>query len=176
MWHSTVVPSCVVSRIAAPSAASRTDGDQSLTRAETNATASTRACMSVTVVVWLFVRRTSTSDEPQGALLQLAVSAPCVASVDAEPTAVITTQPAPEEASPPSTRVRRALETDRRDDVVGVIGAARDLGLHLPVVVRIEGTNAPQGRKLLAESGLDLIVATDLTDAARKVVAAAARK
>jgi succinyl-CoA synthetase beta subunit len=58
----------------------------------------------------------------------------------------------------------------------GVIGAARDLGLHLPVVVRIEGTNAPQGRKLLAESGLDLIVATDLTDAARKVVAAAARK
>jgi succinyl-CoA synthetase beta subunit len=58
----------------------------------------------------------------------------------------------------------------------GVIGAARDLGLHLPVVVRIEGTNAPQGRKLLAESGLDLIAATDLTDAARKVVAAAARK
>jgi len=58
----------------------------------------------------------------------------------------------------------------------GVIGAARDLGLHLPVVVRIEGTNAPQGRKLLAESGLDLIVATDLTDAARKAVAAVARK
>ena len=58
----------------------------------------------------------------------------------------------------------------------GVIGAARDLGLHLPVVVRIEGTNAPQGRKLLAESGLDLNVATDLTDAAKKVVAAAARK
>ena len=58
----------------------------------------------------------------------------------------------------------------------GVIGAARDLGLHLPVVVRIEGTNAPQGRKLLQESGLDLIAATDLTDAAKKVVAAAARK
>ena len=58
----------------------------------------------------------------------------------------------------------------------GVIGAARDLGLHLPVVVRIEGTNAPQGRKLLAESGLDLIAATDLTDAAKKVVAAVARK
>ncbi|HEX5648999.1 MAG TPA: ADP-forming succinate--CoA ligase subunit beta [Steroidobacteraceae bacterium] len=55
----------------------------------------------------------------------------------------------------------------------GVIGAARDLGLHLPVVVRIEGTNAPQGRKLLAESGLELIAATDLTDAAKKVVAAA---
>jgi len=55
----------------------------------------------------------------------------------------------------------------------GVIGAARDLGLHLPVVVRIEGTNAAVGRKLLAESGLDLIAAVDLTDAAKKVVAAA---
>jgi len=55
----------------------------------------------------------------------------------------------------------------------GVIGAARDLGLHLPVVVRIEGTNAAQGRKLLSESGLDLIAAADLTDAAKKVVAAA---
>ena len=55
----------------------------------------------------------------------------------------------------------------------GVIGAARDLGLHLPVIVRIEGTNAPQGRKLLADSGLDLVAATDLTDAAKKVVAAA---
>jgi succinyl-CoA synthetase beta subunit len=55
----------------------------------------------------------------------------------------------------------------------GVIGAARDLGLHLPVVVRIEGTNAPQGRRMLAESGLELIAAADLTDAAKKVVAAA---
>jgi succinyl-CoA synthetase beta subunit len=55
----------------------------------------------------------------------------------------------------------------------GVIGAARDLGLHLPVVVRIEGTNAPLGRRLLKESGLELIAASDLTDAATKVVAAA---
>ena len=55
----------------------------------------------------------------------------------------------------------------------GVIGAARDLGLHLPVVVRIEGTNAPLGRKMLSESGLELIAAADLTDAAKKVVAAA---
>jgi succinyl-CoA synthetase beta subunit len=55
----------------------------------------------------------------------------------------------------------------------GVIGAARDLGLHLPVVVRIEGTNAAQGRKLLSASKLDLIAASDLTDAAKKVVAAA---
>jgi succinyl-CoA synthetase beta subunit len=55
----------------------------------------------------------------------------------------------------------------------GVIGAARDLGLHLPVVVRIEGTNAAKGRKLLSESRLELIAAADLTDAAKKVVAAA---
>ena len=55
----------------------------------------------------------------------------------------------------------------------GVIGAARELGLHLPVIVRIEGTNAPQGRKMLVESGLELVAATDLTDAAKKVVAAA---
>jgi succinyl-CoA synthetase beta subunit len=55
----------------------------------------------------------------------------------------------------------------------GVVGAARDLGLHLPVVVRIEGTNATQGRKILQESGLELIAAADLTDAAKKVVAAA---
>jgi succinyl-CoA synthetase beta subunit len=41
------------------------------------------------------------------------------------------------------------------------------------VVVRIEGTNAPLGRKMLAESGLELVAAADLTDAARKVVAAA---
>jgi succinyl-CoA synthetase beta subunit len=55
----------------------------------------------------------------------------------------------------------------------GVIGAARDLGLKVPVVVRIEGTNAPLGRKMLAESGLELTAAADLTDAAKKVVAAA---
>jgi len=55
----------------------------------------------------------------------------------------------------------------------GVIGAARDLGLHLPVIVRIEGTNAPLGRKMLSASGLELIAAADLTDAAKKVVAAA---
>jgi succinyl-CoA synthetase beta subunit len=41
------------------------------------------------------------------------------------------------------------------------------------VVVRIEGTNAEKGRKLLAESGLAIIPASDLTDAAKKVVAAA---
>jgi succinyl-CoA synthetase beta subunit len=58
----------------------------------------------------------------------------------------------------------------------GVIGAARDIGIGVPVVVRIEGTNAPQGRELLAKSGLALTAAADLTDAAKKVVAAARGK
>lgn len=51
----------------------------------------------------------------------------------------------------------------------GVVNAARKTGLQLPVVVRMEGTNAEQGRKILAESGLDLITATDLNDAATKI-------
>jgi succinyl-CoA synthetase beta subunit len=55
----------------------------------------------------------------------------------------------------------------------GVIGAAREIGIKVPVVVRIEGTNAPQGRAMLQKSGLALTAAADLTDAARKVVAAA---
>jgi succinyl-CoA synthetase beta subunit len=55
----------------------------------------------------------------------------------------------------------------------GIIHAVKDVGVRVPVVVRIEGTNAEQGRKLLAESGLAIIAASDLTDAARKVVAAA---
>lgn len=54
----------------------------------------------------------------------------------------------------------------------GIIAAVKDVGVKVPVVVRIEGTNAEQGRKLLAGSGLALTAATDLTDAAKKVVAA----
>jgi succinyl-CoA synthetase beta subunit len=55
----------------------------------------------------------------------------------------------------------------------GIIHAVKDVGVGVPVVVRIEGTNAEKGRKLLAESGLAIIAATDLTDAAKKVVAQA---
>ncbi len=55
----------------------------------------------------------------------------------------------------------------------GIIHAVKDVGVSVPVVVRIEGTNAEQGRKLLAESGLAIIAAKDLTDAAKKVVAEA---
>ncbi len=51
----------------------------------------------------------------------------------------------------------------------GVVGAARKVGLQIPVVVRMEGTNAEQGRKILAESGLDLITAKDLDDAVGKL-------
>jgi succinyl-CoA synthetase beta subunit len=43
----------------------------------------------------------------------------------------------------------------------------------VPLVVRLEGTEVEQGRKILAESGVDIINATDLTDAANKVVKAA---
>ena len=45
--------------------------------------------------------------------------------------------------------------------------------LELPVVVRLEGTNVDLGRKILAESGLNIISATDMSDAARRVVRAA---
>jgi succinyl-CoA synthetase beta subunit len=51
----------------------------------------------------------------------------------------------------------------------GVVEAARKTGIKVPVVVRMEGTNVEEGRKILAESGLDLITATDLKDAAQKV-------
>ena len=44
--------------------------------------------------------------------------------------------------------------------------------MSVPVVVRLEGTNVDKGRQLLADSGLDIIAADDLTDAAQKVVAA----
>ncbi len=56
----------------------------------------------------------------------------------------------------------------------GIIAAVKDVGVKVPVVVRLEGTNVDKGRELLAGSGLDIIAAQDLTDAARKAVAAAA--
>jgi succinyl-CoA synthetase beta subunit len=55
----------------------------------------------------------------------------------------------------------------------GIITAVKEVGVSVPVVVRLEGTNVDTGRELLANSGLDIIAAEDLTDAARKVVAAA---
>ncbi len=55
----------------------------------------------------------------------------------------------------------------------GIIQAVREIDIHVPVVVRLEGTNMQEGRALLEASGLTIITATDLTDAAQKVVAAA---
>ncbi len=55
----------------------------------------------------------------------------------------------------------------------GIIAAVKDVGVSVPVVVRLEGTNVNKGRELLASSGLDIIAADDLTDAAKKAVAAA---
>jgi len=55
----------------------------------------------------------------------------------------------------------------------GVITAVKNVGVKLPVVVRLQGTNAGQAREMIAKSGLAVIAAADLTDAAKKVVAAA---
>ena len=55
----------------------------------------------------------------------------------------------------------------------GIIQAVQEVGVSLPVVVRLEGTNVDKGKALLAESGLSIIAAQGLTDAAEKVVQAA---
>ena len=56
----------------------------------------------------------------------------------------------------------------------GIISAVKEVGVSIPVIVRLEGTNVIRGRQLLASSGLDIIAADDLTDAAQKAVAATA--
>ncbi len=58
----------------------------------------------------------------------------------------------------------------------GVIGAVEEVGVKVPVVVRLEGNNAELGAKVLADSGLNIIAATSLTDAAEQVVKAAGNK
>ena len=55
----------------------------------------------------------------------------------------------------------------------GIIGAVKEVGVEVPVVVRLEGTNADLGKKVLDESGLDIIAAQSLTDAAVQAVKAA---
>jgi succinyl-CoA synthetase beta subunit len=61
-----------------------------------------------------------------------------------------------------------------RCDIVaaGIIAATRELGLKVPLVVRLEGTNVEAGRKLLDESGLTIQTATTMADGAQKIVAA----
>ena len=61
----------------------------------------------------------------------------------------------------------------RCDDIAqGIIQAVREIDVGVPVVVRLEGTNVEQGKALLADSGLSIAAADDLTDAAKKAVAA----
>ena len=54
----------------------------------------------------------------------------------------------------------------------GIVEAAREVGLKLPLVVRLEGNNVDAGKKTLSESGLTIISASTLADAAQKIVAA----
>jgi succinyl-CoA synthetase beta subunit len=63
-----------------------------------------------------------------------------------------------------------------RCDVIaeGVVAAAREVNLHVPLVVRLEGTNVELGRKIMSQSGLPIIAAEDLADAAKKIVASLA--
>ena len=61
-----------------------------------------------------------------------------------------------------------------RCDVIaeGVVAAVKDVGLQVPLVVRLEGTNVEKGKQIINESGLNVIAADDLDDAAQKIVAA----
>ncbi|HEX8402349.1 MAG TPA: ADP-forming succinate--CoA ligase subunit beta [Allosphingosinicella sp.] len=60
-----------------------------------------------------------------------------------------------------------------RCDIIadGIVAAAKEVNLGVPLVVRLEGTNVEQGKRILAESGLPIVAANDLGDAARKIVA-----
>ncbi|WP_374634037.1 ADP-forming succinate--CoA ligase subunit beta [Paracoccus sp. (in: a-proteobacteria)] len=61
-----------------------------------------------------------------------------------------------------------------RNDIIaeGIVAAVKEVGLQVPLVVRLEGTNVEQGKKIIAESGLNVIAADDLSDAAQKIVKA----
>ena len=61
-----------------------------------------------------------------------------------------------------------------RCDVIaeGIVAAAREVSLNVPLVVRLEGTNVELGKKILAQSGLPIITGENLADAAEKVVKA----
>ena len=61
-----------------------------------------------------------------------------------------------------------------RCDIIaeGVVTAVREMGLKVPLVVRLEGTNVELGKKIINESGLNVIAANDLSDGAEKIVAA----
>lgn len=54
----------------------------------------------------------------------------------------------------------------------GIVSAAKEVGLKVPLVVRLEGTNVEAGKKILQSSSVNLVAADDLDDAAKKAVAA----
>jgi succinyl-CoA synthetase beta subunit len=64
-----------------------------------------------------------------------------------------------------------------RCDIIaeGIVEAAKEVELKIPLVVRLQGTNVEEGRKILADSGIDLISAEEMDDAAKKVVEAASK-
>ena len=59
-----------------------------------------------------------------------------------------------------------------RCDIIaeGIVEAVKEINLEKPLVVRLEGTNVEEGKKILENSGLDIIAATDLEEAAEKIV------
>ena len=61
-----------------------------------------------------------------------------------------------------------------RCDIIaeGVIAAVKEVGLEVPLVVRLEGTNVEKGKEIIKSSGLNVIAADDLKDGAEKIVAA----
>ncbi len=61
-----------------------------------------------------------------------------------------------------------------RCDIIaeGVVAAARELGVKVPLVVRLEGTNVELGKQIMAESGLKIVGADNLADAAKKITEA----
>ena len=61
-----------------------------------------------------------------------------------------------------------------RCDIIaeGVVAAVKEVGLQVPLVVRLEGTNVELGKKIISESGLNVIAANDLADGAEKIVRA----
>jgi succinyl-CoA synthetase beta subunit len=54
----------------------------------------------------------------------------------------------------------------------GVVAAVKEVGLKVPLVVRLEGTNVEQGKQIIRESGLNVLAADNLDDAAQKIVKA----
>jgi succinyl-CoA synthetase beta subunit len=61
-----------------------------------------------------------------------------------------------------------------RCDVIaeGVVAAVKEVGLQVPLVVRLEGTNVELGKEIIKNSGLNVVAGDDLGDAAKKIVAA----